>query len=133
MRAHRATVSQPSLFGDGIPSAPSLPPSVASVFTPPPARARATDPETSHEAAEAIRSEADRQADEVLAMLTANPGLTSRELADQYHVDRYMVARRLPELRERGLVTTGAKRRCRNSQLNAMTWWPVAQSRDAAA
>lgn len=111
-----------------------LPPSVAAVFTPPPARARSTDPDTSHEAAEAIRSEAERQCDEVLAMVAARPGLTSRELAAHFGVDRYMVARRLPELRDaRGAVTCGDKRRCRVSGLAAMTWWPVAQSRGAAA
>lgn len=123
-----ARPSQPSLFGADLEPAPPLSPEVAAVFTPPPARARATDPETSHEAAAAIRAEADRQRDEVLAMLQARPGLTSYELAVAFGVDRYVTARRLSELATLKLAKQGEhKRRCTASPkiVNAMTWWPV--------
>lgn len=65
-------------------------------------RARATDPQTSHEAAEAIKAsgELGRQQAAVLALVRRFPGRTSIELAalSERRFDRYQVARRLPEL-----------------------------------
>lgn len=90
--------------------------------------ARATDPGTSHEAARHVVNsglQADQQA-VALAAVRQVPGLTSNELASQTVLDRYMLARRLPELEEAGLVWRGPKKPCEISGRSACTWWPVA-------
>ena len=91
--------------------------------------ARATDPITSHLAAtEITRSGARRaQADAVLTLVRNHPGKTSAELADLGNVDRYMVARRLPEMRG-ATLTQGEPRVCGISQRQAVTWWPITNS-----
>ena len=63
-------------------------------------RARRSDPETSHEAAEAIldSGELGRQQRAVLAAVRRWPGLTSLELGARMEINRWAVARRLPEL-----------------------------------
>ena len=63
-------------------------------------RSRATDPVTSHEAAEAIKTsgELGRQQREVLKALRRWPGSTSLELAGRMGVERQVTGRRLPEL-----------------------------------
>ena len=66
--------------------------------------ARRTDQIGSHEAAEAARARIDTECAEVLAALHQHPNTTSRELAARSGLDRYLVARRLPELEERGQV-----------------------------
>lgn len=88
-------------------------------------RARSTDPETSHAAARAIPSKAAREATEVLTALRANPGCTSRELAAKAGGDRYVYARRLPELRDAGLAENSTVRMCCESGRQAMTWRAV--------
>lgn len=91
--------------------------------------ARHTDPSTSHEAARAIIATGDRAHQQHLAYaaVRAYPGRTSLELSHLSGMDRYTLARRLPELIDRGLVTQGPKRRCTASArgLNAVTWDPV--------
>lgn len=91
--------------------------------------ARNSDPISSHEAARAIIATGDRAHQQHLAYaaVRAYPGRTSLELAALSGQDRYRLARRLPELAERGLVTQGPKRRCTASArgLNAVTWEPV--------
>lgn len=69
-------------------------------------RARSTDARSSHEAAAKIERDgtARLQAERVLAALRKYPNSTSRELAKFSRLDRYEVARRLPELHEAGLV-----------------------------
>ncbi len=77
------------------------------------ARARAGDPATSHEAANRVEenSTARHQRTLVLEMVKAFPGLSSAELASQMikiksraELNRYVFARRLPELRKAGFV-----------------------------
>ncbi len=94
-------------------------------FDPP--RARRSDPVTSHLAAQEMyeTGAADRQAQSVLGMVQTRGGMTSAELAAHFHADRYMVARRLPELEARGLIRRGNPTRCRISGRQAMTWWGV--------
>lgn len=90
--------------------------------------ARACDPGTSHEAARHIVAsgvQLDQQAVALTAVRQA-PGLTSNELAQRTVLDRYMLARRLPELEEAGLVWRGPKKPCEVSGRSACTWWPVA-------
>ncbi len=89
--------------------------------------ARNTDPDTSHEAARdlvASGMQAQQQA-QVAAAVRQHPGLTSRELAFSAGLDRYMVARRLPELESDGLVVHGAPRICSMSRKRCQTWLPV--------
>lgn len=71
-----------------------------------PPRARRTDPDSSHVAADrAKRSGAiGAQATTTFIAVRAYPGLTSKQLAGVCPLDRYQVARRLPELERRGLV-----------------------------
>lgn len=89
--------------------------------------ARATHPGTSHEAARHV-VESGLQADQQLVALAAvksAPGLTSHELAQRSTLDRYMLARRLPELADAGLVWRGPKKPCSVSRRSACTWWSV--------
>lgn len=94
--------------------------------------ARQRDPQTSHEAAEQVTSSGtrDRQAGEVLTAVHAHPGMTSRELAREAGLDRYVTARRLPELERLGRVRRGPARVCAVSEAEAsicrraVTWWP---------
>jgi len=86
-------------------------------------RARNTDPKTSHEAAEFIRGTAKKQQSKAAEAVRTYPGQTSQELADLTGLDRYMLARRLPEV-EGSLVSKGDTRRCQVSGRTATTWWP---------
>jgi len=87
--------------------------------------ARATDPGTSHAAAEAITKTGVRahQQRQVLAALREWPGCTSAELASNAGMDRYAVARRLPELCPT-FAFRGGSRACAVSGRPAVTWWP---------
>jgi hypothetical protein len=85
-----------------------------------PARARRTDPESSHVAAdvaERVGTVACHMSI-VLAAVKGYPGLTSKRLAETCPLDRYQVARRLPELETRGLVT-------RTSAPDGDRWFPA--------
>lgn len=87
-------------------------------------RARRTDPETSHVAAERVAPKLRAQQQVVLDALTRWPGSTAVELAKASGLDRYMVSRRLPEL-----VPTHARRGkprvCRVASTPQTTWHPV--------
>lgn len=96
--------------------------------------ARLRDPSTSHEAGETVRDSGQReeQQRQVLAALRAHPGVTSDELAHLAGLDRYMVGRRLPELRDerrvvevRGYPERPEKRRSEMSGRKGMVWRPV--------
>jgi hypothetical protein len=88
------------------------------------ARAANADPITSFEAAERVerggRAASHRAI--VLAYVRANPGHTSAEIGAATGIGRHEAARRLPELREGGLVQSGAPRRCAINATAAMTW-----------
>ena len=88
-----------------------------------PANARNSDPITSVLAGEAIEQsgEAQIQRMKVLAAVKAHPGLTSKELAAEAGLDRYMVARRLPEIFQ---IEKGESRKCRVGRFLSLTWWP---------
>lgn len=87
-------------------------------------RARRSDPETSHEAAEAIlkTGELGRQQLAVLAAVKRWPGLTSLELGARMEINRWAVARRLPEL-EPVHVRKGEPRVVNGRR--HVTWWPA--------
>lgn len=88
--------------------------------------ARRLDPSTSHEAAEHVMKTGmrGRQQREVFALVTAYPGHTSAELAAKSNLDRWTVARRLPELRAAWRVKNGEKRVCGETGLKALVWYP---------
>ena len=85
--------------------------------------ARNTDPETSHEAARDItRTKRASQQHACLDAVQRWPERTSAELADLMGIDRYIVARRLPELRDGNKVSNGAARKCGVTGKKAMVW-----------
>ena len=77
-------------------------------------RSRSSDPASSKmAAAEMERSGAlGKQRQQVLEALRVHGPCTSAELAFRASLDRHAVARRLPELREMGLVFQGPIRNC---------------------
>lgn len=89
--------------------------------------ARQDDPEASHLAAEEITASGRRQNQqrEVLALVVRHPGRTSLELSRAGALDRYVIARRLPELEEGGLVLRGEQRLCSVGRRLATIWFPV--------
>ena len=92
------------------------------------ALSRRTDPITSQLAADEVESSgvASRQRDICLAYVRAHhPGRTSAEIAVECGLNRYTPSRRLPELRDDGLVANGENRKCAITQRLCMTWWPV--------
>lgn len=99
--------------------------------------ARARDPSTSHDAGEAHRDSGARANEQriVAAALRryGGSGITSDELAVAAGLDRYMVARRLPELRDarpasawvHGYPELPEKRVSGISGRRAMVWRPA--------
>lgn len=87
--------------------------------------ARRTDPESSHLAAEHVTRSGARahQQAQAIAAVRAYPGMTSFELAMRTDLDRYMLARRLPEVVCAGLVRKGDSKRCSVTGRLALTWW----------
>lgn len=96
--------------------------------------ARATDISTSHEAvAHVVLSGLQAfQQDRTARAVKQYPGLTSFELAKASGHDRYMLARRLPELLKDGRAWRGPKKPCQVSGRSACTWWPVAPGENLA-
>ena len=92
--------------------------------------ARASDPRSSHEAAEAITLSGARRKQQGMATaaVASYPGHTSLELAGYSGMDRYVLARRLPECETAGTVRRGQMRCCKVSGRLAMTWWPPGEA-----
>lgn len=86
--------------------------------------ARRGDPVTSHLAAEKITRSGRRaiQRQAVLALVQKYPGCTSLELARHSGMDRYICARRLPELESAGAVRKSGQKVCSVGQRPAVTW-----------
>lgn len=53
------------------------------------------------------------------------PDVTSLELAYCSGLDRYVIARRLPEAEQAGLVKRGGMRKCQLSERRSVTWNPI--------
>jgi len=85
---------------------------------------RLTDPETSHLAAEHMNASGKRghQQRQALELVRKYPNHTSDELADYGVLDRYQLARRLPELETAKLVERGPARRSAKTGRQAQTW-----------
>lgn len=93
------------------------------------ARARRTDPVSSHLAAERVETigKAQAQRIEALSAVARHPGRTSAELSELTTVDRYVLARRLPELRAESRVRNGESLGyCSVTGRQALTWWIAA-------
>ena len=54
----------------------------------------------------------------------ANPGRTSREISSYAAIDRFQVARLLPQAEKREQCVRGAPRVCSISKRIVLTWWP---------
>lgn len=95
-----------------------------SLFNDPPPIARRSDPETSHLAAGEVTASGRREGQllGVLALVRKYPLSTSLELAQKSTFDRYVTARRLPELEHSGLVVKRAARLCTVGNRLAVTW-----------
>src|ERR1041384_6467502 len=87
--------------------------------------ARNTDVRTSHQSGHEFTTSGKRnqQKAQVLNALKANPGLTARELASFASISGEITHKRLPDLREDGLVYNGEARRCSITSKQAMTWF----------
>lgn len=86
--------------------------------------ARNTDPITSHIAAEEHTASGKRshQQAQCAAAVRAHPGHTSFELAMLTRLDRYMLARRLPECELAGTVRRDDPKHCDVTGRLAITW-----------
>lgn len=87
--------------------------------------AAAGDPASSHLAAHELTSSGrrDSQKREILEWLRRQPRpLTSAEIAHAASIDRYVCARRLPDLQRDGLVERCAMRECVATGRQAITW-----------
>jgi hypothetical protein len=59
-----------------------------------------------------------------------HPGLTTWELAEVTKINYYVLERRLPALRNRGLVKNGETRLCRIKKKPCLTWLPAGEGAD---
>jgi len=107
---------------------PFIPPSTVGAALPSPI-ARRSDPETSKEAAREITQSGRREGQllVVLTLVRKYPRKTSAELAAKADLqgipfDRYVLARRLPELEKAGLVTKLNSRKCSIGGREAHEW-----------
>lgn len=90
-------------------------------------RARASDPVTSHEAADRVTDDgiAHSQRAAILAKVRQLPGSTASEIGRALgQPGNHIACRRLPELEARTLVRRGAPRKCDVTGFRAATWWP---------
>lgn len=89
------------------------------------ARARTTDPQTSHEAAHFIEvTAAPSQRVRALGWVKVYPGLTCSEYAAAMELDRAALSKRLPELERDGLIRKGTPK-LGLGKVKESTWWPV--------
>lgn len=89
--------------------------------------ARNTDPSTSHDAARAMdrSGRARLQRQRCLRAVLAMPGRTAAEIALVTGMERHAPSRRLPELRDAGLLVNGEARICTARGLRSLTWYPA--------
>jgi hypothetical protein len=87
--------------------------------------ARTSDPWTSHAAGVKVTQDGTRarQSREAVESVHKTPGHTSAELASIHGLDRYAVARRLPEVERAGFVLRGTAKTCTVTGRAALTWW----------
>ncbi|MES1926546.1 MarR family transcriptional regulator [Salinisphaera sp. T31B1] len=120
--------------------------------------ARASDPHTSHAAADAMTASGWRRhhQDIVTAAVRLSPGSTSAELSAvcerrsltvarivydktwpnrdeeaSVRLDRWQIARRLPEAETAEDIRRGEARKCSIKERKSLTWWPVVKGAHA--
>ena len=83
---------------------------------------RNADPGSSKIAAETLKASGgmNKQCLIVLTALQAHSGSTSKELAEHCILDRYQIARRLPELEANGYIERGSFKQ----NTKEIMWWP---------
>ena len=88
------------------------------------ALARHTDPSTSHEAAERVERSGRGKTQQGICRdeVYRQPGQTSGEIAQATGLDRYVVSRRLSEIKS---IRKGAARECTVLGSRQVTWWPI--------
>lgn len=88
--------------------------------------ARATDPETSHEAADHVTHNGTRAAQQArcVAAIREYPGRTMQELARLTGICRFELGRRVSECETAGLVRRMPKRTCTVTGRQADPWAP---------
>ncbi len=93
----------------------------------PRAKARKTDPATSHEAAHNVEARGYAAAQRLLCYneVVRCPWQTAAEIARAVGLERHAPSRRLPELRDAGLVVNGVSRFCKVMRTRSMTWGPA--------
>lgn len=91
------------------------------------AHTRHNNPSTSREAAEAIERSGIAAAHraQCLQAVLLHPGMTAAEIAAVVGLERHTPSRRLPELRDAGLVENREIRLCRTRGRRSMTWYPI--------
>jgi hypothetical protein len=96
------------------------------------ARARATDPPTSHEAAERNAAGLGKQLQAVLDLIRRYPGHTACELAKRaatteadYVRLRFAISRRAAELKADGLIRSGTARVCTVAGSRQTVWYAL--------
>jgi predicted ArsR family transcriptional regulator len=94
------------------------------------ALARTADPPTSHAAASAIERSGIAAAHRArcLAAVRQSPGQTAAEIARVVGLERHAPSRRLPELRDAGLVVNGPIRICTVKGRRSLTWIPAQET-----
>jgi predicted transcriptional regulator len=97
--------------------------------------ARTHDPESSHIAAQRMVQSGAQNAQQqvVLDLVRKHPGSTSDELGEYGLLDRYQIARRLPELESAGFIVKGPMRKSTKTGRPAVTWKPHAPHERGAA
>ena len=95
-----------------------------SVYKTPAFMARRTDPITSVQAARHMieSGKLTDQQRKALDLVKRFPNCTSDELATKGGLDRYQIARRLPELQRKGLIIRGSERRSTVGGRFGTTW-----------
>ena len=91
------------------------------------ARSRLGDPRTSERAAFEVERQgwASTQRDKCLREVLRKPGQTAAEIAKAAGLERHAASRRLPELREMGLVENRGVRTCTVKERRSIDWWPT--------
>lgn len=86
--------------------------------------AKSNDPWTSHEAGDDVVEAGVtlKHFGEILKAMAADEPRTSAEIARVCTLDRWQVARRLPEMERRDLVQRGPARLCRVCSRQSITW-----------
>lgn len=87
--------------------------------------ARKNDLATSHEAATKLKNSGKHAHQKTVvfgALCRCRMSATSAELARDHGLDRYLVARRLPDLEKDGRVEKEGKRQCRVTGKKGVVW-----------